>query len=439
MSTTGTLRLNEPVTTQSPPRTAFFNGRLLSAEDLQREQTLREAGQAQLARLMGCGIERGFAVGSTKGSTVLTIAAGLGVTPSGQVIDFGGSSVDLAAAAQMANQGGGFGDCAAAFGDLRAPTAGLYLLVLTPAWVPAGRAATLLGEVGACNRNVEIPAARIRLVALTPPDGAVAASLRNQVALSLMAPQPGVVSGLVGWWPSKTAQRLGADDLPIAALQLDAKAQVIFVDAHAAQRRLAPPPGAASDALWPQSRAIEMEAFAQQCLAQWLDLSPSIGDEGIDQLQAAFVSLPPALTWQTSRLDLPQQGLVTRIVKRWGPNTPTLVSHAEFARSLADGLHGEPVPINQAQLEWLALPDKSRHLLRIRNPKEERLEQVHGEFLTAGRNEHSSPKLAAKAGAVLKRKNSTEEERSLAGSVLTQTRDKPVARKRSPAKPRSPR
>src|SRR4051812_14563539 len=118
---TGTLRLNQPVASDSPPRTAFFNGRLLSAEDLQREQALREAGQAQLARLIGCGTERGLDVSGTVGSSVVSLSAGRGMTPSGLIIDFAGATVDLGAAAQSAMQRSQFSDCAAAFDDLRGP------------------------------------------------------------------------------------------------------------------------------------------------------------------------------------------------------------------------------------------------------------------------------------------------------------------------------
>lgn len=64
--------------------------------------------------------------------------------------------------------------------------AGIYLLALTPAWPASGRAATLLGEVGACNRNLEQPAVRARLLSLVAPAGATDANARNAIAHALL-------------------------------------------------------------------------------------------------------------------------------------------------------------------------------------------------------------------------------------------------------------
>jgi hypothetical protein len=91
--------LNQPVAGSTSPRTFFFNGRLLSAEDLQREQTARESGQSQLARLLGCGIASGLEITGKRGETVLTIGTGVGITPSGGVIAIDTIELDLAAIA----------------------------------------------------------------------------------------------------------------------------------------------------------------------------------------------------------------------------------------------------------------------------------------------------------------------------------------------------
>ena len=78
-----TNRLNQPFPALGSARTYFFNGRLLAAEDLSREQTLRETGQKQLARIIGCGIERGLNVQGQVGNSLLQITGGLGIAPSG--------------------------------------------------------------------------------------------------------------------------------------------------------------------------------------------------------------------------------------------------------------------------------------------------------------------------------------------------------------------
>ncbi len=264
-----TNRLNQPFPALGSARTYFFNGRLLAAEDLSREQTLRETGQKQLARIIGCGIERGLNVQGQVGNSLLQITGGLGIAPSGWICEVDGFDVDLSSAG-TANRGRGFTNCAAAFGDLKAPNAGFYLLVLSPAWIADGRAPTLLGEVGICNRNTEQPAVRARLVPLvvTVAANTPLSTVRNQLAFSLLAPNEGSAAGLAGWWPKAVAPTLAEDDLPLAALQIDSQAKLVFLDVYSARRRLAPPPGRERDALWPVSRAVEMEAFSQQFIAQ---------------------------------------------------------------------------------------------------------------------------------------------------------------------------
>jgi hypothetical protein len=315
------VSLNQPVAARGTPRTFFFNGRLLSAEDLRREQSLRENGQSQLARLLGCGIAGGLSVTQT-GNSRIDIASGLGVTPSGRIIDLIGQTIDLAGMA-AAVRPGGFGDCAAAMANRERPAAGIYLLVLTPAWLASGRAATLLGEVGACNRNLEQPAVRARLLAVVAPAGSTDANARNAIAHALLADadpaslptQPDVVNppsggqSLIGWWPAQVVPTLAADDLPLAVLRIDPYAKLVWLDAAAAQRRLAPPPGLAGDSFWRESHAIEMEAFARQFVDQ---LSDQAGDQDALNGQkvdppsssraARFTFLPPLLRLDARQL-----------------------------------------------------------------------------------------------------------------------------------------
>jgi hypothetical protein len=359
--------LNQPVAGSTSPRTFFFNGRLLSAEDLQREQTALESGQSQLARLLGCGIASGLEITGKRGETVLTIGTGVGITPSGQVIAIDTIELDLAAIGQR-KRNGGFSDCLAAMSALSQVAGGLYLLVLTPTWLASGRATTTLGEVGACNRKLEQPAVRARLLAMKEPDDVPRASgkpgetegaekgrdtLRNRVAHSLLAPEDpetiiaqaaatpggsGAATRMVGWLPEGRVPALTADDLPLAVVYLSASATIDWCDGDAAQRRLAPPPGLAGDRFWRESHAIEMEAFARQFVRQL--------EEEEKPVAAAFAFLPPlALVTKTQYEKFfdpfPEQK------KPW----PSAVRRAEFAEFLQQCLHDPPVAADALKLE----------------------------------------------------------------------------------------
>lgn len=303
------VTLDTPIASLGPARTAFFNGRLLAAEDLQREQLLCDAGQARVASLIGCGISRGLEV-SFDGKDSLKIEPGVGVTPSGQVIAFPGATVSLGTDATSVKKSGTFVDCAGAIANSINPS-GLYVLALTPAWLASGQAPTILGEAGSCNRKLETPTTRVKLLELIErpepgedvndgdpivdtPLGLL--SRRNRLAASLLSSR-GRQDPLIGWLPSGGVPRLTEHDLPLAMLKLGPDSAQRFIDIHAVQRRLAPPPGGAGDRFWRYSWAVEMEAFALQFvnqLSELLKVNPSDVTNGVP---VYFPYLPPVFMW----------------------------------------------------------------------------------------------------------------------------------------------
>jgi len=427
------FRLNQAVGASGAPRTYFFNGRLLAAEDLQREQALREAGQGQLARLIGCGIAGGLEVTGATGSASLSIAPGLGVTPTGEVIDVEALTLDLSSAAE-ARRPGGFATCAAAMANLEAPTAGIYLLTLAATWIGSGRAATLLGEVGACNRALELPAVLARLHKIAVPQEADADTARNLIASALLVPDdveapithapaaeaPAGALRLVGWLPASRVPTLSAAELPLAVLQIDADAKVIWLDSHAPRRRLAPPPGLAGDDFWRTSHKVEMEAFASQFVAQ--------AKAGAKAGQ--FVHLPPVASLTLGELNsLAALFAKDSIGSKLSKAKATIVGRADFASALHDGLEDATVTVKNAVLSVLRLRGSERYLLRFQH-RDYRSGLIGA--IESERNERSSKKLASLAGKTLKDENADPAKRSLAASVLTQAPDKP--RRRNPGK-----
>ncbi|WP_034410454.1 hypothetical protein [Derxia gummosa] len=439
MSTPG---LDQPLAASGEARTYFFNGRLLSAEDLQREQIAREAGQRRLARLAGCGIERGLGV-TLAGARLIGIGAGLGVTPSGAIIETTGFELDLAGSGAGGTAAGRFGDCAARFGSLGA-LAGTHLLVLTPAWIGEGRAPTLLGEVGACNRRQELPGLRARLVPLNPPADATAATLRNRLATALFGTAGLAADRVVGWWPATVAPTLRADDLPIAVLAINTAGNLDWVDTDAARRRLAPPPGAEGDALWPRSERVAMEAFARQCARQLAEGAALPAARAAEGTAAAFPVLPPLLLLDAAGLDRWRAvfGALPALAAEWEIE----LGREDFARALDGGLDARPVAQARATAMlyrlWRAPGDggADQWLLRLRDGAEPgaspEYRQIDGDRALVTSSERTSARVASLAGQVLNDPRSTATERSLAASALTQAPDKVkrAARKTTPAK-----
>lgn len=354
------VTLDTPIASVGPARTAFFNGRLLAAEDLQREQLLSDAGQARVAALVGCGIARGLEV-SDAGEDAVKIEPGVGVTPSGQVISFPGATVSLATGSSSGLGRGTFVDCAGALaGSVNA--SGLYVLALTPAWVASGQAATILGEAGSCNRKLETPATRVKLLELIerpepgvdgtdgdpiPDDTGVGhLSRRNRLAASLLSSRARL-DPLIGWLPSGGVPRLSEHDLPLAVVKLDPDPKQRFIDIHAVQRRLAPPPGGAGDRLWRHSWAIEMEAFALQFVNQLSELLAVKFSEVTNSVAVYFPYLPPLFMWNA---ETKSAALIADFVRfgLFAEHAP--VSAVEFHAALDTGLRSEVGRPNESDL-----------------------------------------------------------------------------------------
>src|SRR5262249_18527599 len=67
-------------------RALFFNGRFLTALDLNRERDYVLQRQSDLMRAGGTGVASGLFVSGASGTTSVTITGGFGVTPSGELV-----------------------------------------------------------------------------------------------------------------------------------------------------------------------------------------------------------------------------------------------------------------------------------------------------------------------------------------------------------------
>ena len=127
----------------------FFNGRLLSGEDLTQEKEANREGQRRLGRALGDGIVFGLEVSETAGvstrqAPVVSVEAGLAVNRQGHTLELK-NRVDVAlvrptspgTAAPVATI---FKDCQPLQPGGYVTGTGVYLLVLSPAIGGEGRA-----------------------------------------------------------------------------------------------------------------------------------------------------------------------------------------------------------------------------------------------------------------------------------------------------------
>lgn len=169
--------LNQPFIEGGIKDPYFFNGRLLTAGDLQDHQAAESLHHRQLGRITGEGIARGMEVGivsdGTGGTTpTLSITPGLAVNRSGQVLElFDTVHLKLVRDDTEVNGNTGvFAPCKMETPQLVPTGTGVYILAAAPASGYEGKAPMhYLGDTGkisGCNHKYEKDGVQFRLVLL---------------------------------------------------------------------------------------------------------------------------------------------------------------------------------------------------------------------------------------------------------------------------------
>jgi hypothetical protein len=168
------ISLQQPILDGGIRSINFFNGRLLSARDLTREQTANREAERRLGQAVGEGVAYGLEVSkspaSTQSSPVVTVEAGLAINRTGQTLMLSGKTE--VALVRRATPGSGdttpFGECAPLQSGTYVAGSGVYLLTLASAQGTEGRAAThsLESSTVSCNTDTTVTAVQFRLIQL---------------------------------------------------------------------------------------------------------------------------------------------------------------------------------------------------------------------------------------------------------------------------------
>ncbi|MBP8250715.1 MAG: carboxypeptidase regulatory-like domain-containing protein [Herpetosiphon sp.] len=326
-----TTHLTEALLDGSIRSINFFNGRLLSGDDLKAEQQANHEHLHQIGRVIGAGVSFGLAVKPASDSSAttprLSIGAGLAVNRAGQVLELR-SDVNLALTAYSPDQpldDAGFKPCrnsAIPLGGYLSG-AGYYMLVLSPATIGQGRAPTsgLGNNAAVCNTRYVVEGVQFRLVAVRlqqdlginsvqNPD-----QLRNRIAYAafglldqpLFNENPFLPNAPSNPWAKLVqAQLLTECDVPLALLRLTT-AGIEFVDMWTVRRRVTAP---SASLAWEPLLADQNLSHADAMILQFQDqLDALIRDQSTNAkpitIQEYFAYLPPtgfvpaSLKWQT--------------------------------------------------------------------------------------------------------------------------------------------
>jgi hypothetical protein len=313
-------QLDQPIVSPTALRTVnFFNGRLLTGDDLKLEQATQGARIERLGRAAGEGVAYGLEVTRARtsgGGPVVTVAPGLAVARSGVALELS-SQVEIALEKSVevvgtASADAGFHACEPVASDTYQAGAGVYLLVIGPARQGEGRAqAGGLTGSGPCTvaRTVEAVTFRlIRLVGLSDELRDMRL-VRNRIAydcfgirdtgrqlidpFSQRAAQWGLIDTLRPQ-ASGASALLCDDEVPLATIGSSVDTGIEFVDMWSVRRRPTRPPAEGS---WVElagdRRRAEAEAMFLQFQAQLDELVNAGPSPELVMARNHFEWLPP--------------------------------------------------------------------------------------------------------------------------------------------------
>jgi hypothetical protein len=286
------VELQNPILDGGIRSVNFFNGRLLTARDLSREQEAHREAVNRIGQAAGDGVAYGLEVTKSgdykKESPAITVEPGLAVNRQGLALRLA-SKTEILLVRQV-NAGSdvpkGFSQCAPIQFGASLSGDGLFLLTLAPAIKNEGRASVsgLEAATATCNTDAVVSAVQFRLIQL--PNSLLnevqdLAKLRNHLAyrsfgareLNEFDSDPLDVSAATyGLLDSLRENPLTDCDVPLAVLHWTIADGIKFIDLWSVRRRLT----------------------RRGTFSHW---DPAVSDRRQSEAEAAFLQFQDQLDW----------------------------------------------------------------------------------------------------------------------------------------------
>ncbi len=353
----------------------FFNGRLLSGEDLNMEKAANRDARRHLGRALGDGVAFGFQVVenadlSTIDRPVVTIMPGLAVNRRGQTLMLK-TKTDVALAPSVETEepaARAFYDCIPPSPDAYIAGGGVYLIVVRPAVEKEGRAPmSSLGDSSAsCNAKNIVECLRFRLIKLdvSEEDLADVAHLRNRIAYKCFGLTDAGYTGNVsnpfgehepgyGMLDGMRLTSLTDCDVPLALIYWNTKDGIGFIDAWAVRRRITSP---GWEEEWLPHLSTRRRKEGEAMFSQFQEQIEAIRgkDQPIARIEAKsrFDYLPPVgiIPFSTPRtsgtFDMNFfNGLAVR--------DPVFINGAKLQALICNSFSYPPIDLNSEEMIWL--------------------------------------------------------------------------------------
>jgi len=368
-----TRQLSEAILDGGIRSNNFFNGRLLSAEDLSGEQQANRSGHQALGQSVGDGIAYGLEVSKANqagNDPIVSVQPGLAINRYGDTLRLNtatdvslvrpAESLSLPAVAQA-----GFNACQPLQTGSYVTGAGVYLLVLCPAQGREGRALIggLNNNASGCNTRFIVDGVKFRLIQLelTPSELNDADHLRNTVAYKCFgaSDMKSLISDPFRTHPEGNGlldrlrpSRLTDCDVPLAVLHWSGTGGIRFVDMWSARR---PTVRASIDGRWNgiagERRASEAEAMFLQ-FADQLDALRIVNPEGVVASQY-FRYLPPVGVLPLARPGAVRGFNYWKFFEQRVYRGPIFIEGSRVEALIRRGMSYAPIDLNNGEMVWL--------------------------------------------------------------------------------------
>lgn len=351
----------------------FFNGRLLSGEDMSREQEANRETHKMVGRAIGDGIAYGLEVSRAAGSgaaAVVTVQPGLAMNRNGEALRLP-NPISLSLVRPQNGNGtavtDGFSSCTPFQSGVYVSGSGVYLLVMSPARATEGRAPVsgLQNSAADCNTKYTIDGVQFRLIQLdmTANELNDRNHLQNLVAYKCFSLGNGAqfvkdplgVTGTPGLLETLRPNRLTDCDVPLAVLFWTASDGVGFIDMWSVRRRTAHPAAATG---WGPVTRDRRPAEAEAMFLQFQDQ--------VEQLRTNLI-LPLTFDARASFSLLPAVGLIQlgdsasrgfNELSFFAGQTfrgPVYINGARLESLIRASTQYAPIDLNSHELIWLYL------------------------------------------------------------------------------------
>ena len=361
-----TRQLSEAISSGGIRSINFFNGRLLTAEDMTQEQGTRRDADARLGKALGAGVAFGLEVtqsATDATSPVITVQAGLAINSRGQALSLA-DATDISLVRPPTDfspaTGSVFTDCQPPQAGAYLVDEGVYLLVMSPASSTEGRAPVNgLGNCASgCNAKYNVEGVQFRLVPLEPGAPLDApALLRNRVSYEcygypadtfLLTNDPYSASPTRnGLLDNMLQNQIGISpcDVPLATL-FWTLAGIQYIDMWSVRRRLTEPDSTRG---WPllfgARRESEVHAMIQQFQDQVDDAYTLESDLTGVKVGDRFNYLPPVGILPVKAFDSPKGFDAATFFGALAPHSIATMDGAALRALFAEALSHEPIDV----------------------------------------------------------------------------------------------